>query len=275
MKDSFESFAKSNIDKWVINARGQYGSDALAYLEKNLGNKLIPFYLESKKGWMFDSRMMFQSIHSDYVFFWIEDHICTCGIERLNEVFGDVKLSGLDYIGYSWFGMGRFLSQFEYIPCIKYGALSYYIYDTKVNNIRQNNSIIDIGKKSYIISACGIFSRSFFLRMLSCNRPRLRRWPKETPFDFEKRWDDVFLLPIKYGVPNYELFSAIDDDNVYPGSSLFSRGMYPIRVKRAEMLAIRESASSIRRFKEIRKLLLSLRIVKFFWSFCKRLSYHF
>ena len=78
----------------------------------------------------------------------------------------------------------------------------------------------------------GIFHKNLFSRILHSKKPYLRRWPKITPFDFEKRWDDTWILPILIGVPKFEMFAPIDDDNQYPGSSLFSRGLYPIRISR-------------------------------------------
>jgi hypothetical protein len=60
-----------------------------------------------------------------------------------------------------------------------------------------------------------------------------RKWPTETPFDFEKSHKDTHWLPIRCGVSKEELFVSIDDDHGEPGSSLISRGLYPNRVPRA------------------------------------------
>ena len=275
MKDSFESFKNTEISQWVINVRGVYKRAALDYLVMQLGSYLIQFDLNSERGWIFDSRQMFERISCDHVFFWIEDHICMCGSEKLNKVFADVAALNVDYIGYSWFGMGRFLNQFKRLNATESETITSYKYDLAANSIRQTDALADIGQYSYIVSVCGIFSKDFFKKILYCNRPRLRRWPKETPFDFEKRWDDVFLLPINYSVPKFELFSAIDDDNVFPGSSLFSRGLYPIRVSRSDMLLKREKDHAMTAFISVRKSLVRFKLLRNAWYFFRRIGYHF
>jgi hypothetical protein len=58
---------------------------------------------------------------------------------------------------------------------------------------------------------------------------RLRLFPKETPFDLEKRPHRYDMLPLRTAFPRQELFVCIDDDSVPEphGYSLISRGMYP------------------------------------------------
>ena len=70
-----------------------------------------------------------------------------------------------------------------------------------------------------------ILSYDFFQKILE-NPPKLRRWPKETPFDFEKIAQKSFLLPFKTALPKTELFANIDDDNGVDGYSLISRGLF-------------------------------------------------
>lgn len=275
MKDSFESFRLASIDRWVINARGEFREAAMTFLSESLGEKLIPFFLESGKGWFHDSRQMLESIQSEYVFFWIEDHICMCGPDKLNAIIKDMENSEIEYLGYSWFGLGEFLREFNGIPQKECETLIGINYGKEVNVLRQQNALRVIGGKSYIISACGIFSRELFERILMSKRPLLRRWPKETPFDFEKRWDDEYILPIRYGIPRFEIFAAIDDDNKHPGSSLFSRGLYPQRVSRPQLLAIRENLGAKKRFIRLRNIIKRFTAFQYIWHVFKRISYHF
>jgi len=274
MKDSFESFGLASIDRWVINARGAFREEAMTFLAERLGEKLIPFSIESGKGWFYDSRQMLGFIQSEYVFFWIEDHICMCGPDQLNAIIKDMKNSEIEYLGYSWFGLGEFLREFDEILGKESDTLIGINYGKEVNALRQQNALRVIGGQSYIISACGIFSKDLFERILMCKRPLLRRWPKETPFDFEKRWDDEYILPIQYGIPRFEIFAAIDDDNKHPGSSLISRKLYPERVDRPEMLAVREGVSARKRFKRLRSILKKLPPALYIWKMFKRISYH-
>jgi hypothetical protein len=93
-------------------------------------------------------------------------------------------------------------------------------------------------------------------------------------FDFEKKWDDIYILPIQYGVPKFELFATIDDDNRYPGSSLISRGLYPERLTREEMLAIRDNTARKNAIFGLRRFLRKFSILKNIYIFLKRISYH-
>jgi len=42
----------------------------------------------------------------------------------------------------------------------------------------------------------------------------LRRYPKQTPFGIELDSSRTDILPLKYALPNKELFASIDDDGV-------------------------------------------------------------
>jgi len=57
---------------------------------------------------------------------------------------------------------------------------------------------------------------------------KLRRFPKETPFELEITNDRHYVLPIKLGVPKKELFVCIDDDLSRDGYSLIKRGLYSL-----------------------------------------------
>ena len=59
---------------------------------------------------------------------------------------------------------------------------------------------------------------------------RLRRFPKETPFDLEKAPDRTDMLPLKMAFAKRELFACIDDDLDVPGYQLIKRGIYPTPV---------------------------------------------
>lgn len=275
MKDSFNSFNNAEINQWVINARGLLKNEAIQFLNDNLDDKLIASDFESNKGWFFCSRQMIEKITSEYVFFWIEDHICMCGASQLNAVLRDMKKLNVEYLGYSWFGRGLFLNQFNNINCTDGESLSVYVYTKEVNRLRQKNSLAEKGEKPYIISVCGIFTKDLFVRILNLNRPYLRRWPKQTPFDFEKKSHDVYILPIRYGVPKFEMFSSIDDDNTYPGSSLHSRGLYPRRVERLDMIQMEYNIGNKSTLFAFTTSLKRILVVRILYKFLKRISFHF
>lgn len=242
LKDSFFSLNHPSISQWVINIRGRYSQDVVSFLRSELGQLLCASELNTNDGWMRDSLKVVDQVQNQYLFFWIEDHLFIKSTHEFKSLISDIYASKVDYIGYSWFGQGKFLEEFSDIPKEEFDNLYSIFYSTATNNIRQKNSLNTIGSYSYIISCCGIFRKEFFIKLLKVDKPFLPRWSKFTPFNFEKRWDDTYILPINYGVLKRELFVSVDDDNWHPGSCLISRGLYPMRIGRDELLKIREKS---------------------------------
>ena len=274
MKDSYFSFENSRINQWIINIRGKYKKSAAKFLDKKLGKKLYLSTLETGNGWFFDSKIIAKKISSDYIFFWIEDHICICDKNKFNLIINEIKKNNIDYFQYSWFGGGLFLEEFKNIKKKKLRYISFLNYNILAHKTRCKNAEQTLGIKPYILGTQGIFKKEFFLKILNSKRPFLRRWHKDTPFDFEKNGNDTYILPIRYGLPKFEVFSSIDDDNRYPGSSLISRGKYPNRIERFKMNQLRESQLSNNNYYLIKKLIKKILYFSFIKNFLKRISYH-
>ena len=275
LKDSFFSFNQAYIDKWIINARGTLGEEALQFLREHLGERLVKYEIETDIGWLNDTRLMLGSIDTDYVLYWVEDQICMCGPDRLDEVINEMKKLNVDYMGYSWFGLGTSTSEFLGLPHKGLNCISVIDYDKKAHRTRIANSVKLIGIQSHIISLPGIFSTKLFSQLLQERKFFLRRYPKVTPFDFERTWKDTDVLPLKYGVPKFELFCTIDDDNQVPGSSLISRGLYPERLSRDELLKVRNSEFKKQSFPLLRTIFRKNFLAQKTYRFLCRLSYHF
>ena len=275
MKDSFLSFEQASIDRWIINARGPLADKALDFLRNNVGERLVDSKIETDRGWFHDTRLMLDSIESDYVLYWIEDQICLCGEDRLNEVLSEMKILDVDYMGYSWFGLGTFRKEFENLPQRALNCISVVNYDKAAHKIRRQDSFNLIGIESAIISLAGIFSKTLFAQLLKKRRLFLRRWPKETPFDFERMSNDTEVLPLRYGVPKFEIFCTIDDDNRCPGSSLISRGLYTERQSREDLLEIRGGAQRKKSFAILRKIFCRNILAQSVYRLLIRISYHF
>lgn len=254
MKDSFFSFKDANIEKWIINFRGPLKNEAYNFLNEQLGDGLQASFFESDSGWFYDSKKMINKINTEFVLYWIEDQICMSGPKTLNDIVKELQKSKSQYMSYTWFGLGASIKEFDNIQKDEYNHIFSLDYNKNSHKIRVKNSESILGIKPYIIGLPGIFSSKFFIKIIYSNRPYLKRWSKYTPFDFEKNGNDTFILPIRFGVPKIEVFCTIDDDNRWPGSSLVSRGLYPDRVKRKEMLEIRENPSK-KSFLKIRALI--------------------
>ena len=60
--DSFKSFEKANIEKWIINSRGIYSNKIQNYLKKKLKKKLIFSTLDSGN-WFEDTKKLLKHIY--------------------------------------------------------------------------------------------------------------------------------------------------------------------------------------------------------------------
>jgi len=227
MKDSFNSFSQIHADVWVINCRGKYRDEVLDFLKDNLGDRLIPFRLNSKEGWFNDTRTMLPAIESEYVLFWLEDFINLAPVELLNAIVSEMSSNRLEYLIHSFWHFGRLRNRYDGIELTGGRCIDYFEHTQENNDIIQSN----LGG-TYIISAASILSTELFSRVILADDPIPKRWPKETPFDFEKAPTDIHWLPLRVAVPREELFASIDDDNKTPGSCLQSRGLYPMRIPR-------------------------------------------
>ena len=102
MKDSFYSFKDFNPNEWVINIRGKLKNEAGQFLKKEIGDKLNLFYLKNIRGWAHDSRILVKNIKSDFIFFWIEDHILISSIEDFKNCVREMKKFQADQLLYSF-----------------------------------------------------------------------------------------------------------------------------------------------------------------------------
>jgi hypothetical protein len=242
MQDSFRSFRDADIEKWVINIRGPLKDETAAFLRAELGEQLVLYALDSGDGWFADSRRMLESIDSPYVLFWVEDHICIGGVSYLNQVVAEMNAAGSEYLLYSAFHNGDSVRSFARLPWRDSEAIIALDYDRaahrrRMGYVKRNNLVCS----TFVISCLGIFRRELFERILLTNDPLIKRWPKETPFDFEKNQNDVHWLPLRVAQTKRELFAFIDDDHGRESHSLISRGLYPNRVSRQHMVETREA----------------------------------
>ena len=230
MKDSFYSFRDIKPKEWVINIRGSLKYDAGNFLKSELNENLNLSYLEGKRGWMQDSIKISRQISSDYVFFWIEDHIMIASPDELKKCIFEMKEFNIDQLWYS-FLIDDVKKNFSLVKPHKVGK-----HITVVKLDFQNCSKITkkVGK-FYTTSCVSIMNKNFFLKILSSNKPFLKRFHRKLPFDFEKLSSDKVAPVILHSLPNSELFVAIDDDFFQPGYSLISRGLYLNRISRNNM----------------------------------------
>ena len=275
LKDSFYSF-KDSPDQWVINVRGKLKYDTGKFLKDELSEKLQLSYLNSQYGWLHDSKILASKIKSDYVLFWVEDHLLLKSPEVLKKCINEMSKFKADQLWYSWFNKD-ILDTFKVLKPIKRGE---YINVRKIgqkecDQIRKN--LYDNWFKDwYIVSCVSIMERNFFLKILSSKKPYLKRWSRSLPHDFEKKSRDRVVKSINHAMPNEELFASIDDDLGVSGYSLISRNLYPKRISREKLKRIEFNLRDS--WKDYLKRNLNPSLFKFIslvYIFFKRLFYTF
>jgi hypothetical protein len=228
MRDSFRSFQSISATKWVVNIRGRFSGEAETYLRESLSERVRIYRLSSDQGWFHDTRLMLAEIESDYVMFWLEDHLNLADIEILDLHVREMGQGSVDYMFYSFWWGGKLRDRYLGVPSTSLGHID-FVEHTIESNVRiQRNAPEGV----YLIAAPSIFKTALFKRVVMSYDPATARWPIHTPFDFEKDPNQLQWLPLRVGLPRRELFASIDDDHVHPGSSLISRGLYPRRVER-------------------------------------------
>ena len=263
MKDSFFSFKDINPKEWVINIRGSLKLEAGNFLKKELGENLNLFYLQSKQGWMYDSLIISKKINSDYVFYWIEDHILISSPSDLQNCIMEMKEFDIDQLWYS-FLTNRNRKILNIVEPYKLGK---YIKVIKLDS-KNCSKMSSLFGEFYTVSGMSIMRKNYFIKILSSHKPYLKRFHKDLPFNFEKSVKDNIFPVIWHSIPNHEQFVSIDDNCGEPGYCLISRGLYPNRVPRVDLNSLESSTISGRRIKFekiIPKILRALLIPVFFF----------
>jgi hypothetical protein len=222
MKDSFTSMQGINVHKWIVNVRGSKASDVVSYFKYE--EKVEVYTIESLKGWFYDSQQLYGFIESNYLFLWIEDHLCMAN-DKIMKIVDEMDIVGADILTYTFWNFGDFRKRYNNIEPTIGTEIDYFIHT------EENNKFVQSNKLSYIISYPSIIKKELYKKIVFDGEDK-GGWDPKTPFNFEKQPQDTKWLPLKRALPKYELFASIDDDHGTPGVSLQSRGLYPIREER-------------------------------------------
>jgi hypothetical protein len=277
LKLSTDKISNFNFSHWYLNIRGKYKYEVAKYIKSKVSCDITILFLESKSGWFADTRLLFKHIDDKYLFYWVEDHLPQISADTFNNLVADMSSDNVEYLCYSFFGLGSHYKEF----CLIKDRCSYELFDvisynSSNNKMRQKTAIKLYGKKAYIVSLLGIFSSSFFKKILF-DAPfyRMRRWPKFYPFDFEQSPKDKWVLPFKLAVPNLELFCSIDDDNGVSGSSLVSRGLINYPLTRVQLFEIEGRGSELpKKSFTILSLFKKIPIVVSVYNFIRRIRFY-
>jgi hypothetical protein len=240
--DSFESMQELSVFKYIVNVRGQYAVRTIERL-KRLNPNIDATTINSGDGWFVDSQKLLDKIETKYVLLWLEDHICM-DPKSVNGVVLSMDDVDADILTYSFWCNGHMLERYREVSQNNLELIKWFDHTIQANEVIQQSKW-----KSYIVSCTSIIKKELFVKIIKDGGSE-KRWPKETPFDFEKGPFDIKWLPIRRAAPKLELFASIDDDLSCPGSCLQKRGLYPVREGRSSY-ANQGFLQKLRRFKKI------------------------
>ena len=232
LKDSLSSFGDHSRYDWYLNFRGLYSEKARELFDPLIesGVKIeFPRFRISGE-WRSDSIKMIESLSSQYVLIWMEDHLCVSGQDFLDKVVYDMKFHEVELLLYSFFFPGNldsygdhYLNETSAIRVFDYDVTSH---KSRLEYVTRKN----VNVPTYIVSMASIMTVELFQKILISPVIKPIRWPKDAPYDIEQPPEALSWLPLRIGVLKVELFASIDDDHGINGYSLISRGVYPNRV---------------------------------------------
>lgn len=215
LKLSFLSFKNCNFENWVINLRGSYRKQVCEYLIENIEKEKLDISIQDTLGdWFINSRKIYSKIKGEYIFLWNEDHMNISSQKNFDEIINEISINDIDQFKYSWFHNGLDLKSAQFLG---FSVGKKIIYDNYTLNKHAKRSEFSkkqsIKDNSFLISMTSIFKKTFFKKILFSNDPIIKRWSRQTPFDFEKCSYDIHWLPFRLGYPREELFASIDDNH--------------------------------------------------------------
>jgi hypothetical protein len=263
LKNSFLSF-NTISDNWVINVRGEFRDDAIIFLKKQLGDKLVLFnLLDESRGWIKNVQDMMGAVKSPYLFLWNEEQVNIAPQSVYKDIVKEMAETNSDYLMYSWWLDGKSREHINILPQIKKTNID--VVDLTVKSWKR---VIGIGGHPYfVVSLIAIYKKEFFQRIMEIDSRwmlpvgtrkniyriesmlirfglpikagdffwfvnrltgyRISHWPSGPPFNIEKHKERFDVLPFRMALPKQELFVCIDDDLDMPGYQLIKRGLYP------------------------------------------------
>ncbi len=264
LQDSFFSFYKVNPKQWVIGVRGSQKIKVKNFLSSYLDKEILYIkILNDKSNWIKESRNLFNKVVQENIFLWVEDHICQITETKLSKIIREFEEFEIDQMVYS-FWHDKLKQRIDFLKPKICNNFKYVEYPSDKNKFLISNGI------NFVNALPAIYSKKFMNKILFSNSPFLKRWPKYTPFDFEKKIGDIPHLH-NYAVPILEIFAPIDDDHGLLDSEFYSlqqRGLYPLRITREQhLIKSKRKKKSIPIFSMIKKN----KIISYIYFFYRRI----
>ena len=199
--------------------RGSFAEEVFPVIE----NKVYALYRnDTVKSWRLNLLQQVLDSQSGFFVLLQEDHAIASDNNLLIETLCEFAKLNLDFMPISFFPQ---YSKFEQL------VLESGVSFTSAQNLRYLHINRNIAKKvsnknHYLLNLIGIYKRDLLIKILISNRPFIKHFSGDSPFDVEQRPTQKWFLPINWALPNRELFACIDDDHGVQGYSLISRGLH-------------------------------------------------
>jgi hypothetical protein len=229
--------ARARAQAWVFNIRGEMRNEAAALIRQMAPGPVHLSHLESEAGWFRDTLQVLEQVRSEFVVFVVEDHFLVANPLTLECTVQEMHDLRIDHLEYSWFPRVSPRALLQGMPAFEGAFTVGADLDLGANAQRHRNYESQLGYSGsvYIVSLCSIARTDFFRKVCRAHHADRRRFDVRAPFDAERSGCDVDLLPIRIAHPKIELFAALDDENIHPGSSLHQRGLYRDLSRRAQI----------------------------------------
>ena len=178
-------------------------------------NKASIFTFDTKTSWKIDSLMLLELIEGDFIFTWIEDHICI-NQELFRQAIKYCKENNVDRFCYSVHDWNYRAESYEFLETNHSKNFLYCdlgLAARKSINIDYDHSLVSIQKKELLEYIWSLPVQRFDYRL--------------TPLEAEISPGKLLKKTIRKGFFKDKFFASVDDDHLVVGSSLISQKRYP------------------------------------------------
>ena len=187
-------------------------------------------YFESTwNEWNLDVIEQVTASPSNYYILMQEDHLLKMSKLDFIKLLSEVEACSIDYLPLSFHP--------HYEIFVKELTRNFSTNESKNGLIfwdldKQNYAKSNLKNRNYPLNLIGVYKRELLLRVLIRSRPFYKQYSIQTPFNFERKPNETWFLPIRWAYPINEVFACIDDDHGIEDYSLMSRGEYRSKIVR-------------------------------------------
>ena len=215
------------VNNYSIRIRGDFQDEVSDWILRVFPRATV--YKDSSFGsWQLDTIQQVSESPFNHFLMLQEDHYPNCSLDEFRGVMNNLVLYSVDVCPLSGYMLFESLRK-NLAKNLAGNQHNLILYDA---NNRGNFRIANTQNR-YPFTLVSFFSRSILEKRLKSFYPIIRKYPLESPFDFELCDNSKFLYPYRFALTRLEMLACIDDDMKIPGSSLQSRSLYPQDVIRS------------------------------------------